>query len=1277
MQTVGSEPTKIDPPTATASVATAERPRSVFGRPRDVSRSDSNPKSRSGSVVFGSGFSDAADRKSPGPGSRSVSRAASMVFGRGDTSVKSRPASPAPALPLPLPLAEPFDVSDVTKQAPGTPGVLPGLSDRRREAWEDDDAEVGQAVWRHEDGRLGVLPSPSVQESVGAGRKGSWIGEPVVTPLEELRGEEDAADAEQSAGRDGANWILPSAAAAAKEDAPAQEATQLEQPAQAVPTTTEPPTADTALPTTLDLAARRSSLEPVKNRDLSSRNNKRGSTSYTLPSPPMARPPPERKFSALDELPSQQRRRQFTPSATPRKMSLVGGEAADPLRSLGATPAYTSQADADQAGHESAVIASPTRQPKTSRPATPSNWEKLSFISPSKKAGDASSRRSSVSSLGNPESHDTIVKSGAASKRHSVIGMLDSSTGEVGAPLDQRRSVSPLPVEPSVTESRGPTFVPYAMPPNGSPQTADFTNRNYQPSQPREQRPVSYMAHSRKSSAVSYQDVVNMQQANKRYSIGGGGVPADYPVPGAVVYQQQPAQPRSRAPSLAPSRAPSLGHPPSEYDRLRSPQPGDADIMVGDTTSRRSSGYFYGPDVSTGALGAIPSPSKIDDNYNALVHPQGPEEAEVVTPLEQPEQQQPQKKRKSGIMDSFRRASSFHSNANNSSRPSSHGSLPLAVVAANNSTEFSLAKTKTLKKPQRAPSSAVEPPKNKRFSTLGSIFRRSSSQASPRVSGPVERQTPSSSQQAVAADTPPRESKKLRKSQPMSSQPQQPQQQQYPQRPPSHYAGPPPGNYAAYEAMMRQQSPPGTSPGQSVPSQYWQQQQQPTSAEPEMMSSPYQQRPAGYYQQGPPPGQYQQHQSSQPNSRTHSLVGSPVAEHSPPSEYYGAASTQPSAVYGQQPTSPSPGQPRPQVRRLHSEGYRRRDTVPGIPEAHSPVNSSGPDGQGAIGVAQVSPQRVVASPARPTVTTRQSSNYSQASVMVSPVASQAPDNFPQAPGRQDYQTQYWQHQHQNQGQPTRGAQALPPLQTQPQPIRQQSGGVGSIDQEVARSPALDYQHHQQAPWSISLPQGAENSSIPNRNSFAQQQAPAQQEQQYRMGPPAAARGAVRSPPPTAPRYQDQYSAMTPYHFVAPQQIQNTPPRNEQRSSSHYGEQVSSPVEYSAPPPQEQAFTPAQHYQNAYGAPRPQQQQRSQSQTTQTRYYGQQQQQGGGGPRPQQQQQYQQQQEALPLSYQRSPSGYSGRRDDAAVSEAELMSMNAHAHMRGASYPGQEWVPGRN
>jgi hypothetical protein len=1116
-----------------------------------------------------------------------------------------------------------------------------------------------------------VLPSPSVQESVGAGRKGSWIGEPVVTPLEEVRGEEDAAVAadkgEQAAAGDRYNWVLPPVATAAQEQSPVQEANQLDQAEKVVPPTTEPLTAVTTLPITQDSPPRRSSLEVIKNRDLTSSHDERGSTSYTLPTPPMARPPPQRKASALDELPSQQRRRQHTPSATPRKMSLAGAETADPLPSYGAMPAQTSQADANLVGNETTVIATPSRQTKSPRPATPADWEKLSFASPSKKADDAASRRSSVSSLGNPESHDTIVKSGAASKRHSVIGMLDSSAGDVGAPLDQRRSVSPLPIEPSVTESQGPKFVPYAMPPNGSPRTADFMNRTYQSSQ---SRPVSYMAHSRKSSAVSHRDVVNMQQANKRYSTGV--VPADYSVPGAVVYQQQPPQPLSRTPS----RAPSLGHPPSEYDRLRSPQPGDADMIIGGTSSRRSSGFFHGADMSTGALGTIPSPSKIDDKYNALVHPQG--SVEVVTPLEQPEQQQqPQKKRKSGIMDSFRRASSFHSNANNSSRPSSHGSLPLAVVAANNSNESSLARNKTLKKPQHAQSPVAEPPKNKRFSTLGSIFRRSSSQASPRasVSSPAERQMPGNSQQAdAAAMPPPKESKKLRKSQPMQSQPKQPQQQ-YQQRPPQHYAGPPPGNYAAYEAMMRQQAPTGMGPGQSVPSQYWQQpqQQQPTYAEHEMMSSPYQQRPAGYYQQGPPQGQYQQPQSSQPNSRTHSLVGSPVAEHSTPSEHYGGAPAQPSAVYGQ---SASPGQPRPQVRRLHSEGYRRRDTVPGIPEANSPVNSSEPEGQGEIGVAQVSPQRAMPSPARPTVTTRQSSNYSQASVLVSPVAMQAPDNFPQAPGRQDYQTQYWQHQHQQQNQPARGSHALPPLQTQPQPTRQQSGGINSIDQEVARSPALDYQHHQQAPWSISLPQSPED--VSNRNAFAPQAqaSPARSpppKANYYMGPPAAARGAVRSS-----YSQDQYSAMTPYHFVPPQQIQNSPPQNQQQRTSHYGENVSSPVEYSAPP-QEQAMSPAQHYQNAYGAPRPQQPQQQRGPSSQARYYTQQQsqQQQGFGPRPQPQQQYQQQQEALPLSYQRTPSGYSGRRDDAAVSEAELMAMNPHAHMRGSSYPGQEWVPGRN
>ena len=107
---------------------------------------------------------------------------------------------------------------------------------------------------------------------------------------------------------------------------------------------------------------------------------------------------------------------------------------ADPLPSLAAMPAHTPHADVSLVVDKSAAVATPSRQPKTSRPATPANWGKLGLISPSEEAGDAASRRSSVSSLGNPESHDTIIKEGAASKRHSVIGFLDSSAGDVGGP---------------------------------------------------------------------------------------------------------------------------------------------------------------------------------------------------------------------------------------------------------------------------------------------------------------------------------------------------------------------------------------------------------------------------------------------------------------------------------------------------------------------------------------------------------------------------------------------------------------------------------------------------------------------------------------------------------------------------------------------------------------------------------------------------------------------------------------------------------------------------
>jgi hypothetical protein len=416
-----------------------------------------------------------------------------------------------------------------------------------------------------------------------------------------------------------------------------------------------------------------------------------------------------------------------------------------------------------------------------------------------------------------------------------------------------------------------------------------------------------------------------------------------------------------------------------------------------------------------------------------------------------------------------------------------------------------------------------------------------------------------------------------------------------------------------------------------------------------------------------------------PNSRTHSLVSSSVSEQAAPFEYYGSPQSQ-------------PAQPMPQPRRLHSEGHWRRDTVPDIPEAHSPVDLSKgtlaapvrsyTDGHVDSASAQGSPQQQ-AQPvsSRPTMDTRQSSTYSQGSVVRSPGMAQIPDNFPQAPGRQDYQTQYWQHQHRPQREPT-----LPNLQTQVPPASLPNTSVGSIDQQMARSPAKDY-HDQQTPWSISLPQDGLNRQS-SGSSWSQQPPNPPPHQQYR-GPPAAARGAVRTQSPPQ-QHHDQYSSMTPYQFVPPQQSQSMAPQGQQRQSSHYGEQVSSPTTYTtssphqpSPPapyspvspisPQGYEHTSPDQYHNAYAAqPHPQQQQQQPRQTQhQNRYYSQGQAQGAprsAGPGPQRH--FNPNDQGRPLTYQRTPSGYSGRRDDAGVSESEIM------NMRGASYPGQEWTPGR-
>jgi hypothetical protein len=1296
MQSVSDDVSLADRAQALAPASeTTERPRSVFGRLRDVSRSNTRSKSRSrpGSVVFGTGYGES---KSPGA-SRSVSRAASMVFARGGGD-EGAPPMPAPApAPAPVnvlvPALEPLDpiLTSPVPAALSSPGVMPGPLDRRREMWEDDGAEVGDAVWRDEDGRLGVLPSPSVQEDTGfaEGRKGSWIGEPVEGTLVERReedGEEnqtlppavhgvptrehglaaepwfvDLKQQERSAVQPTKSQGVLTAPVALATESALIDLKQQNESVASPESTAVPETMASGMQTAPDPEARRPSLDNMKVRRPSVKHGQSRSASYATQVPSATRPEPERKFSALDQLPSQQRRRQFTPVATPRRMSM-SDEAAPALEPM---PTFGSLA-----GDNDFLTDVKPAQSKTSRPATPANWDQFSAVSSPKAADDAASRRSSVSSLGNPQSPDTVIIPGAASKRQSVIGMPTTSNIDSALDDDQQRNVSPLPFQNVATGSSVPTMEPHTM--LGARQLDDdgSMHRGYQSSQQSQPRPMSYMPHSRGSSRVILQDEIDVN--NKRYSTPIG-LP-DYPAPGASPYEQQqrPAQPLSRAPSVV--------YPPNEYDKLRSPQAGDADPIIGESSSKQSSGFFRGgPDVSAGALSSIPSPSKLDENYNGLVDPQVEELADEIGKAEPPPLQ---KRRKSGIMDSFRRTSTYSGSANaNASRPSSRGSFSKVAVASNaNSSDSALAKAKTLKKPQRAPSAAVEPVKDKRFSRLGSLFRRSSTMT-PRSGAPVVAQAGSQVPSAqTASPMAHKASKKLTKTQPPQQQQQQQPQPQYSQRSASQYTGPTPNNYVAYEAMMRQHAPPGQ--GQPIPPQHWQQQQQPpVYAEPAMMSSPYQpqaaaavvspQRQSGYYQQGPPQayppqGPDQQYQGSVPNSRTHSLVGSPVNEQGAPMEYYGSPQGQASM----------PGQHMPQPRRLHSEGHWRRDTVPGIPEANSPVDASmsrsvpleRPRTEGQVGSVspQGSPQRAQPMPSRPTVETRQSSGYSQASVIKSPAAAPAPDNFPQAPGRQDYQTQYWQHQHRSQREPT-----LPQLQTHLPPSSQPTTSVGSIDQQMARSPALDYQD-QQTPYAISLPQERSNRQS-SGSSWAQQSPERQPEQQFR-GPPAAARGAVRS---QSPPERDQYSSMTPYHFVPPQHMQSIAPQGQQQRTSHYGEQVSSPTNYTPTSPQQQQMSsppiynsaPPRGYDNGmpeqyhrgYAQP---QQQRSQP-PPQNRYYGQ------GAPRSAgPQRQFSHNEEARPLSYQRTPSGYSGRRDDAAVSEAELM------NMRGTSYPGQEWAPGR-
>ncbi|OQN96549.1 hypothetical protein B0A48_17123 [Cryoendolithus antarcticus] len=655
----------------------------------------------------------------------------------------------------------------------------------------------------------------------------------------------------------------------------------------------------------------------------------------------------------------------------------------------------------------------------------------------------------------------------------------------------------------------------------------------------------------------------------------------------------QPFGPREHMTTTAPMQPsvyrPSVSRTPSGYDRLRMPQARqDAPtVPTRDDSPPKRLSYHRGPPDST--IAGIPPPSQLHENYDGLIDPQVDNMAAELARNERPQQQE---KRRSGIWNSVRR------NTSDYSRESSLIALSPEPT-----------RSKTVSK-QRASSTPLESsePKKKRFSGLGSVFGRSNTKSN------------------VTS-----KANKLTKTQPRPPSPVQryfPTQTAYPPRATR--------DYDAYEAQqMKQYTRPAAVPGYQRPPQ-------PQYEEP-YMSSPYAQKqpsvpisgnsaqprrsftePAAPYEwYGPQQQNFGNHAqapiaadsiSPQPIRQLHSAQQQPQSRPAqqqhrapspqrpyrspPPQQQYSSPSPQQSSQPLQRDVPAQQGtQNMPPIRRSYDQSqYPSLNGIPMITR-DAPATREGPEprratyGSGSSYANDSFPQtqgrqELTAQPApEPRRTT-----YGN-------------DNFPQAPGRQDYQTQYWQ-----QRQPADQRYVSPPP-------------VSALSGEQSRwqmSPVSATSGGEQERWS-SAPQHSIGNG-PRAVSWGPR--PLETGPRQFNGPPPAALGASRSPPPRDPRGSGQYE----HNGVG------RPPYDSQELRERNA--------HPSPPPDEQAMRPPE---SRYSQPVPQQAGRAQ------RYvhvYH----------------------EERPMTYQRGSSEYTGRRDDAGVSEEQLM------NMRGASYPGQEWRP---
>ncbi|EME38695.1 hypothetical protein DOTSEDRAFT_57076 [Dothistroma septosporum NZE10] len=653
---------------------------------------------------------------------------------------------------------------------------------------------------------------------------------------------------------------------------------------------------------------------------------------------------------------------------------------------------------------------------------------------------------------------------------------------------------------------------------------------------------------------------------------------------------------------------------PTEYEKLRH--------------SRQLSDDLFG--------GSVP-PSKVTDQHMLMgledVHEYGTVSSELQRNAQQ-QQEQKQTRRRSGIWEALSSRRSSRIDKVDSSRESSLAPLPSnSAIPADPPYQASEdnSKPNTLRKIQRAESSAD--PKKKRFSRLGSLFGRSNTSAGDsKKANRLTKNIPPSREDSLRAQTPPTfrqgSGTVVRNVPPANS---------------SSVTGNVRG-YDAYEARRRQDVPAFEA----------------NIAHMRSISEHVQQQRT--FSPGPPPA----------------ATG---AVQLPPEGWYGPSS------------SALNREPMPDFRRLHSSGNSpgRSKPLARVPEAFMPVDASYNRPVESIGPPlQRRPpafRNFSSSNVQERIPTGTRGSYSggspsaHAEGMIDPsrtrqmsVGSEVPQMSPQT------------------ARPSGFELSLSPMQTRDggqyyAPPRDHQ--VGSLDGEMARSPAKEYED-QQTPWSIDLPRarqggrpmfGAEYSveqdyGITGAPQLEQLRAPqyhqarALQQQQQRL--PYTPSGQLGPPRPIPweeqqPIRQQYTGGDGPYpnssHSPdAPQRygmnVSNSYASPRSRTPQYTGQQyhnTSSPPEQLAQlqslPPNQQQYQQYQHegrsllqQQNRYYAQRAQPQH-----PFQPRAFS-----GSRGTRP-------------PSGGRRSSSGYTGRRDDPAIGEDELI-------MRGASYPGQEWDP---